>query len=94
VKYLANPSKGDWINWHTVEPNGGMDWYALVIYLDLSPGAVYMFPSGDLTAICDALGKRHGDQATTLQFTKTNHRDISADPAKYKALGMLVFQLG
>jgi hypothetical protein len=93
VKYLANPPTGGWVNWHTIEPNDGMDWYALVIYLDLSPVAVYMFPSGDLTAICQALGKRDDDQATMLQFTKTNHRDISADPEKFEALGMRVFLL-
>jgi hypothetical protein len=52
-----------------------------------------MFPSGDLLHICEALGKRHGDQAATLQFTKTNHEAISADPQKYEALGMRVFLL-
>jgi hypothetical protein len=93
VKYLANSSQGSWVNWHVVEPTGDMDWWALVVFLDLMPVAVHAFPSGDLTPFCEALGKRHGNQSTTLQFTKTNHRDICADPEKYRALGMKVFLL-
>lgn len=93
VKHLANAATGGWVNWLTIEPNDGMEWLAIVLFLDLSPVAVYMFPSGDLTPICQALRKRHGDQAKKLEFTKTNHRDISADPAKYEALGMRVFLL-
>lgn len=93
VKYLANGSTGGWVNWHVVEPTEHQDWWALVIYLDLMPKAVYLFPSGDLTEICAALGKRHGNQGTTLQFTKNNHRDISADPKKFEAMGMRVFLL-
>lgn len=93
VKYLANPSQGPWVNWHTIEPADGMDWYALVLYLDLSPAGVYIFPRGDLTRFCHALNKRHGSQGTTLQFTKTNHLAISADPQKFETLGMRVFLL-
>lgn len=93
VKYLANPSDGSWVNWHVVEPTEHEDWWALVVYLGLMPVAVYLFPSGDLTEICEALGKRHGNQSCTLQFTKNNHRDISADPQKFEALGMRVFLL-
>lgn len=93
VKYLANSSGGGWVNWHTVEPNGHQDWWALVVYLDLSPVAVHVFACDDLSAICRALGKRHGDQATTLQFTKTNHEAIVGDPNKFEALGMRVFLL-
>lgn len=93
VKYLANTSMGGWVNWHTVEPTEHHDWWALVIYLDLMPNAVYLFPSGDLTSICAALGKRHGNQHTTLQFTKTNHEAISADPARFEAIGMRVYLL-
>ena len=93
VKYLANASSGGWVNWHTVEPTEHQDGWALVIYIDLSPVAVYIFPSGDLSLICEALGKRHGNQAATLQFTKTNHEAISGDAQKYEALGMRVFLL-
>jgi hypothetical protein len=93
VKYLANTSAGSWVNWHTVEPNEQQDWWALVIYLDLSPVAVHMFPSSDLTLICKALGKRHGNQSCNLQFTKTCHEAISNDPEMYEALGMRVFLL-
>lgn len=93
VKYLANAAHGSWVNWHTIEPTEHQDWWALVIFLDLMPKAVYLFPSADLTPICQALGKRHGNQDTTLQFTKNNHRDISADPKRFEALGMRVFLL-
>jgi hypothetical protein len=93
VKYLANASQGSWVNWHVIEPTDDMDWWALVVFLDLRPVVVHLFPRGDLTRFCEALGKRHGNQTATLQFTKTNHRDICADPDKYRALGMRVFLL-
>lgn len=93
VKYLANPSDGGWPNWHTVAPTEGMDWYALVLFLDLVPTAVYMFPRADLGRICGALGKRHGNQGSTVQFTKTNHEAMSANPECYEALGMKIFLL-
>lgn len=93
VKYLANPSRGSWMNWHTIVKDDGWDWYALVVYLDLLPRAVYFFPNDDFTEVCKALGKRHGDQDCTLQFTKTNHQAISADPEKYEKLGMKVVLL-
>jgi hypothetical protein len=93
VRYLANRT-GDWQNWHWVASDKKRwDWYALVVYEDLSPTTIHMFPSADLTPICSALEKRHEDQAMYLRFTWGNHRAIRENPARFEALGMRFFNL-
>lgn len=93
VKYVANPAVGQWVNWHTIEQDEGWDAYALVVYLDLTPVVVYIFPRGDFSALCSALGKRHADQDRTLQFTKTCHLLMSANPSEFERFGVEVCSL-
>lgn len=84
VRYLANPSS-TWVNEHPVRVLPGMDRYALVLFESFSVAGVVMFPQ-ELTAIGAALGKRHGNQDVTLQFTRRNWRAIRNDPDQFRAL--------
>ncbi len=93
VKYVANPSDGGWVNWHTIFRDEGWDAYALVVYLNLAPKVVYVFQNTDFGDLCTALGKRHEDQATTLQFTKTCHQALSANPDAFERYGVKVYPL-
>jgi hypothetical protein len=93
VRYLANRT-GNWGNWHWVASSELWDWYALVIFVDLHPVAVHMFPSTDLSAICRALKKRHAEQHRLLSYTYGNFKAIGSDPERFRALGMKVFELG
>ncbi len=49
-----------------------------------------MFPF-DLTAICQALGKRHPNQQQTLQLTRRNWLTIRAEPDRFRELGVTVW---
>jgi hypothetical protein len=90
VKYLANPA-GRWINEHLVHVSGQMDSYAVVIFEALLPQAVIVFPAHNLAALGTALGKRHGDLDTTLQFTRANYRQILKNAAWFKTLGVRLY---
>lgn len=92
VRYLTNRT-GNWGNWHWVACSHLYDWYALVVFIDLSPAAVHMFPAYDLTAICDALKKRHANQDRLLSYTYGNYCAISSDPTRFETLGMRVWDL-
>lgn len=92
VKYLTNPS-GRWINWHVVNFNELRDKYALVYFEDLFPKAMFVFRKQGLKNLCKALGKRHANTESTLQFTKTNYDDIISNPEKFKKLGVNLFRL-
>lgn len=67
----------------------GVDWYALVIIEGFQVSGVAAFPR-TLGPICHALGKRHPDQDTALQFGHRNRLAVRDDPARFRALGMQV----
>jgi len=92
VRYLANRS-GNWVNWHWVVTSELWSWYALVVFVDLEPVAVHMFPSTDLSSICANLKKRHANQERQLSYTYGNFIAINREPARFTALGMRVFDL-
>ena len=50
-----------------------------------------MMLGADLTPIGAALGKRHGDQQTTLQFTRRNWWTIRDDPDRFRNPGPQVW---
>lgn len=89
VKYLANPAHGKWPNEHLVRRLEQADAYALVIFENLQPTVVHLFPV-DLSPVCAALGKRHAHQDRELQFTRANHLAIIRDPERFRELGMQV----
>lgn len=89
VSYLANPS-ARWVNEHLVRSLTGADRYALVLFEAFTVTGVLAFPH-DLTAIGAALGKEHGEQATTLQFTRRNWWAIRDDPGTFRDLGMTIW---
>ena len=89
MRYLANPGVA-WVNEHHVRNLPGADRYALVLFEAFTATGVVMFPP-DMTAIGAALGKRHPDQAATLQFTRRNWWSVRDDPDRYRGLGMTVW---
>lgn len=93
AKYLVNsasPATGAWVNEHLVHSQPGVDWYALVIIEGFQVSGVAAFPAR-LGLICQALGKRHDNQDTTLQFGRRNWLTISDDPDRFRGLGMRVW---
>ncbi|MFF3624799.1 hypothetical protein [Streptomyces sp. NPDC002467] len=89
VKYLANPLDS-WPNEHSVRSIPGVAWYTLVVYEAFEVTGVLAFPP-DLAEICRALGKRHPEQSTSLQFTRRNWWTIRDDVETYRQLGMRVW---
>lgn len=93
VKYLANPSDEVWVNEHHIVVTAEMDEYAIVFFEALLPVSVIVFPVDRLEAIGGELGKRHPNQATTLQLTRVNYRRLLADSESFAALGVRLFDL-
>ena len=89
VRYLANPGR-NWVNEHRVRTPVGADRYALVLFEAFEAIGALMFPP-QLTAICDVLGKRHGDRDASLQFTRRNWWTIGDDPNRFQDLGVRVW---
>jgi hypothetical protein len=89
VRYLAN-RRDTWVNWHVVRTPAGADRYALVLFEAFEAIGVLLFPP-QLTAICDALAKRHGDRDVSLQFTRRNWWTIRDDHDRFRQLGMAVW---
>lgn len=89
VRYLANP-KGAWINEHLILTPPGVNRYALVLFEAFEPIGALMFPA-ELAAIGQALAKRHGNQESSLQFTRRNWLKIRDDPSRFRALGVQVW---
>lgn len=90
VKYLINkvdPSNGAWVNEHEVRMPPGVDWYALVVFEGFTVSGLIMFPA-NLAPVCAALGKKHRDQATTLQFGRRNWEAIRSGPDKFHQVGV------
>lgn len=90
VKYLANPADR-WVNEHLILINEQMESYAIVIFEALLPQAVVVFPARNLGDVGMALGKRHGDLGTTLQFTRANYRQICNSATRFKTLGVRLY---
>jgi hypothetical protein len=92
VKYLANsaPGTGAWINEHVVRSAPGVEWYALVIIEGFQVSGVTAFPAV-LAPVCRALGKRHPNQDTTLQFGRRNWLAVAGNPDPFRALGLRVW---
>jgi hypothetical protein len=93
VRYLAN-SGDTWVNEHLVDFRPGCDRYALLVVEDLDARSMLVFSREGLSAVCAALGKRHGDQDTTLQFTRANYRAIAAEPDRFGRHGVTFVPLG
>lgn len=89
-KYLANPADA-WVNEHPVHVTELMDSYAIVIFEALLPRAVIIFPARNLAAVGTAMGKRHGNLHSTLQFTRANYRHILNNTAAFKELGVRLY---
>lgn len=90
VRTLSNTGSDQWVNEHLVSSVAGVDRYALVVLEDLTVSAVLVFP-GDLTRVGVLLDKRHGDQATTLQFTRRDFVRLLADRTGAAAVGVRVW---
>lgn len=90
VRYVANP-KGNWVNWHVVAFTPDLDRYALVVYESLEPLAVLIFERDTLGRVGALLGKRHGNQDTTLQVTEANVRRLVAERETFAPLGVEVY---
>ena len=97
VKYVAQVTNKDgtinWKNWHTVKFNEYRDKYALVVFVDLLPRHMFVFSKHKIGDLCQALGKKHPQQDTTLQFTKTSYHTIVENQEKFKNLGVVVYTL-
>lgn len=91
VKYLANSGSEAWVNEHPVKVNELMDAYAVVFYESLLPVSVVMFDARRLAEVCQALGKRHPNQDTTLQLTRANYLRLTREPAIFRPLGVRVW---
>lgn len=90
VKYLANTAGTVWVNEHLVVRDPDVDWHALVIIEDFTVVGVVVLPCDRLAEVAAALGKRHGNTETTLQFTRVNWFAIRDDPARFRSLGVQV----
>ena len=93
VRYLANPGEG-WVNEHLVDFRQGADLYALLVVEALDARSLVVFSRAGLASVCSALGKRHPQQDTTLQFTRANYRAIASDAAGFAAYGVVFVPLG
>ena len=90
VKYLANSTE-KWVNEHPVSVNEAMKYYALVIFEDLLPKAVIIFPANNLARIGELLKKKHPNLDKTLQFTKANYTQIIKNTAHFSAENVRIF---
>ena len=91
VKYLANAGNSQWVNEHPIKVTVQMDTYAIVFYESLLPVSIVMLPARGLAPICAALGKRHPNQDTTLQLTRTNYVRLIGEPRTFRPLGVRVW---
>jgi hypothetical protein len=90
VRYLANPAD-TWVNEHLVNVTEGLDDYALVLFENLEPIGLVIFPREAMASTGLALGKRHPNQSLTLQFTRENWRAIRDRRSEFARLGVRTF---
>lgn len=93
VKYLANPGNEVWVNEHHIVVTADMDDYAIVFFEALLPVSAIVFPADRLEAIGAELGKKHPNQATTLQLTRVNYRRLVGEQDRFADLGVRQFDL-
>ena len=92
VRYLANPN-GPWVNGHIVDFRGACDIYALLIIEAFDAKALITFSSEGLADLCDALGRRHGEQRVTLQLTRANYKALRSNPTRWNRYGVNITAL-
>ncbi len=90
VEYLANPV-GSWVNNHLVLPSSEVDDCALVIFIDLMPESVLVFPAAGLGPIGALLETRRPQQEMSLELTQRNYSLIRSDPGRFALLGVDVW---
>lgn len=88
VKYLANSGDARWVNEHLVKVSEPMDAYAIVFFESLLPVSVVMLPARGLGKVAAALAKRHPDQETTLQLTRSNYVRLISELSVFRPLGV------
>lgn len=93
VKYLANASDEVWVNEHHVHVTADMDDYAIVFFEALLPVSAIVFPCDGLQDIGAELGKKHPNQAATLQLTRVNYRQLMAERDRFAELGVRIYDL-
>lgn len=96
VKYVANPIENGrivWKNWHEVRfDKEERDKYALVVYVDLNPTAMFVFSKGQIQEVCKRLGKRHRNQEWMLEFVQSDYKKLLEHKEQFRELGVQVFE--
>lgn len=96
VRYVANLKENGrivWKNWHNVKfDRDKRDKYALVVFLNLYPEAMFVFSKDQIEEVCKKLKKRHKNQEYMLEFTVTNYFELRARKEEFKNLGVQVFE--
>lgn len=82
-----------WVNEHHIQVTADMDDYAIVFFEALLPVTVIVFPCDRLLGIGTALRKKHPNQATTLQLTRVNYRQLFVKRDRFAELGVRLFDL-
>ena len=93
VKYLANGPDA-WVNEHHIQVTSEMHDYAIVFFEALLPVTAIVFSCDRLLEIGAALRKKHPNQNTTLQLTRTNYLQLLAERERFAQLGVRLFDLG
>ena len=91
TKYLANPSRGDWINWRYIAFSDNsealhVDLYALLVVLDLRPAHLLVFHRNELAKLYDKLGKRHAGRGDRINFTKRDYHTILCRQVEFRGM--------
>lgn len=92
VRYLANPVD-KWVNEHVVDFRQGVDLYALLIVEALDARTLLVFERDTVGSVAAALGKKHPDQDTTIQFTRVNYQQLLREEEKLAGLGVQIYRL-
>jgi hypothetical protein len=87
---VAN-SADRWVKEHHVVFSDGLDAYALVIFENLGPAGMVVFPRPGMSSIGASLGKRRPNQERTLQFTQANWRLLLSRQREFVRLGVRFF---
>ena len=93
VKYLANPGEGTWPNEHNVKRIEGTEFYALVVFLDLYPRAVHIFPMKKLGDLYERLGKEHIHKGEELHVGRLAHEQLLKEKEDFKKIGVYSIEL-
>ena len=91
VRYLSNPAD-HWRNEHNIHFSQGLDDSGLRIFEKLALQSVLVFPKETYEKVAKLLGKRHGKQDTSIQFTRKNYLTILEEPSKFTYLNVEIFR--